>query len=104
MHGTDLHIPGPHLKIQRMSTGLVVLPEEVKMKARYADALSICGRTKSRQSSLHVGEDFLRLVFGCLRKRGERSGLTLHGSCADFIEDAIHSHRAEQIGIRRLLN
>jgi hypothetical protein len=80
-----------------MPSSLFILPQEMEVKASYADALSVCGRTKSGPGSLHVREDFLRLMFGCFGKRRKRFGLTLHRSRADFIEHAIHSHRAKEL-------
>src|SRR5580693_5184925 len=40
----------------------------------------------------------------CFGEGSKRHSLTLHGSHANFIESAIHSYRAEEVGIRSLLN
>ena len=67
------------------------------MKPRYTDTLGISRRTKASQGPLHIGEDFLCLIFRSLRERRERPGLALHGSRADFIEDAVDCYGVEEV-------
>ena len=104
MHGASLHFTGANPIVEGMSSSMFILAQKVQVKPRYADALRICWRTKPGQCPFHVGEDFLCLMFRRFCQRRKRFGLTLHGPCADFIENAIHSYRAEQIGIRSFLD
>jgi hypothetical protein len=104
IHYANLHLTAAKPIVQGVSSGLFILPKEVQVKSRHTDTLRISRRAKSGQGPLHISEDFLRLMFRCLCESRKRPGLTLHCSCADFIEYAIHSHGAEQVGICQLLN
>src|ERR1700677_2014716 len=104
MRYANLHLPGVKPVVECVPSGLFILPQKMQMKTRYADTLSISRRTKPGQGSLEVGENLLRLMFRGFGKRRKRLNLALHGSRADFFENAIHSHGAEEVGIRRFLN
>src|SRR5579862_289550 len=104
MHGANLYLSCAKPKVECMSSGVSILPQKVQVKPRHSDPLRISWRTKSGQGPLHVSKDVLCLVFRCFCERRKRSGLALHGSRADFIEDAVDSHRVEEVGISRLLN
>src|SRR5580704_8818938 len=104
MYGANLYLTGANTIVQRVSSGLFILPQKLQVKPCHADTLCINRRTKSGQGPLHVGEDFLCLMFRCFGEGNKRPSLTLHGSHANFIESAIHSYRAEEVGIRSFLN
>jgi hypothetical protein len=104
MYCASLQLTGPKPVVQCVPAGLLILPQKVKMKAGYADALGICGRPKSGQGPSDFAEDFLCLMFGCFCEPRKRLGLKLRSSCADFLKYAIHSHGAEKVCIRRFLN
>src|ERR1700735_4983258 len=103
MHRAGLHFAGTHPIVQCVSSGVFILSQKVQVEPRYTDTLRVRWRAKPSQSPFHIGEDFLSLMFRRFCERGKWLDLTLHGSRADFIESAVPSHRAEQIGIRCLL-
>ena len=76
MHCANLHLTAAKPIVKRVSSGLFILPQKVKVKPRHADTLRISRRKKSGQGPFHIGEDVLCLMFRCFCERRKRPDLT----------------------------
>lgn len=89
MHCASLHFTGTNPIVQCVSSGLFIPPQKVQVKPRYADTLRISWSTKSGQSPLDVGEDFLCLMFRCFCERRKWPGLTFLKTSVDLLATLI---------------